>query len=119
MALTTVSLVTKVRNISGATRSFGYLGAHGKTLIDGEEFSEPGDLISKLQARGQRGQRELASLGSDLNTNLVIVSTPKDHHYDAELDTTKVIQVDNGSVSAVDPSWGGYSSSEDMGEVAP
>lgn len=109
----TASLVTKVRNTSGEEKTFGYLrNGMGKTLAAGEEYEEPGDLAQKILARGPRGEREIVAYNNDLEAGrLSLVSSPKDHFYDETADGTKVLKVDNDTVSAVNPSWGQYSSS--------
>lgn len=105
------SLKTKVRNISGGSRFFSYLGSHGITLTAGQEYEENGDLVTKI-ANSKQNRRWFTALEADLsNSKLAIVSTVKDHFYDETTDETKVLQVDNGTVSVVDPTWGSYSSS--------
>ena len=104
------SIQTKVRNISSKSLFFGYLGAHGVRLAPGEEYSQDGDLVAKLSSN-PRKVRQLNGLKADLDSVLAIVGTPKDHFYDETKDATKVLQVDNGVITAVDPSYGAYSSS--------
>lgn len=111
MAIT--CLQTKVRNMSGATKFFGFLGAHGKRLASGEEYTFTGDLVTRLsQPNFRTGARKLAAFEAAVNSgDLVIVSTPSQHYYDATLDVTKIITVANSVVNDVDPCWGAYSSS--------
>ena len=53
---TMTSLQTTVRNMSGGRRTFGYLGAHGVTLDDGDTHTQDGDLLATLfRARGVAG----------------------------------------------------------------
>lgn len=108
------SLQTTVHNPGSAARTYGYLGAHGDTLAAGETKSYDEDLLAKLSQ--PRKRRQLAAFKRDLapdsgSPRIVLVGTPQQHTYDATLDMTKVVSIDNGSVVAVDPSWGEYSSS--------
>lgn len=68
-------LYTTVKNVSGKTRTFGFLGAHGKTLENNATFSVPGDLVAKLG--NQRSKRSFKALERALeNGDLVVVSSP-------------------------------------------
>jgi hypothetical protein len=64
---------TKVTNVSGAARHFGYLPPHGVTLAAWEEVTYDGDLrtslVSRLRARTNLAQ----SLQNDLDNGLVCV----------------------------------------------
>ena len=44
----TTCLDTKVRNMTGATTTFGFLPPHGKTLTAGQEYTFFGSLPSLL-----------------------------------------------------------------------
>lgn len=102
--------LTKVRNMSGGEAFFGFLPPHGKRLKSAEEytfFGSPETLLASITKKRHR-----TALQSALTTGkLVIVSTPSVIAYDATLDVSKAIGVTNGSVVAVDPCWGAYSSS--------
>lgn len=68
-------LYTTVKNTSGATATFGFLGLHGKRLAADETFTVPGDLVAKLG--GQRSQRQFKALEKALyHGDLVIVNSP-------------------------------------------
>ena len=68
-------LYTTVKNISGSTAVFGFLGLHGKRLNNNETFTVPGDLVAKLG--GQRSQRQFKALEKALHDgNIVIVNSP-------------------------------------------
>jgi len=41
-------LYTTVKNVSGAARVFGFLGAHGKRLANNETYTVPGDLVATV-----------------------------------------------------------------------
>lgn len=107
MAATTFQ--TKVRNMAGHRKPFGYLGVHGKTLDDGQEFTVDGSLLAQVTAKGKR---HVQALLRDLERgDLVVVHTESPLFYDPTLDVTKALEVDNDTVGTTDPSWGAYSSS--------
>lgn len=108
--MATTDFYTTVRNMSGRTRVFSFLPPHGKTLADGEEYSFPGRLSDYYTAPAKQWQY-LKALEAISPTNLAIVKEPAVHCYDATKDVTKVLGVDNATVTAADPSWGAYSSS--------
>lgn len=101
---------TTVRNITNRPVFFGFLGPHGRTLLPGEEFTEKGDLLSRCTKK----RRAFSSLNHALQEGLLaLVSTPKDHIYDEGADETRVLQIDNGIVSAE----GVITSSSDSPEI--
>lgn len=101
---------TKVRNMTGKTAFFGFLPPRGKRLTPGEEYSFDGDLRQFFAAVTKKRYR--VSLYNALkNRDLVIVSSPAQHYYDADLDVTKILTIVNGTVTVADPCTGGYSSS--------
>lgn len=105
------SLQTKVRNTHTTSLYYSYLGSHGVRLAAGAEHTEDGDLVSKINS-GRAAKRRLTALNADLAADrIAIVSTPKDHFYDEEADETKILRVHSGAITAIDPSWGAYSSS--------
>lgn len=70
-------LYTTVKNVSGAARTFGFLGAHGKRLENNETYTVPGDLVATLGNAGRGGQRKFKSLEKALEAgDLEIVSSP-------------------------------------------
>lgn len=101
---------TTVRNMTGREAFFGFLGPRGKRLAAGEEFLIDGDPRQNFSGVTQ-GRKRRALLAALAAGNLVIVKTPSPLFYDATLDVTKKLKVDNNTVSADDPSWGAYSSS--------
>lgn len=101
---------TKVRNMSGAEAFFGFLPPHGKRLASGEEytyFGSPDTLYASITKKRHRTALQNALTDG----KIVIVSTPSPIAYDATLDVSKAIGVNNGSASVSDPCWGAYSSS--------
>lgn len=103
-------LQTKVRNMTGGEAFFGFLPPHGKKLAAGEEYTFFGGLDSLLASITRKRHR--TALQSALESgDIVIVQSPTPHFYDATLDVTKVLAVQNSVVNDVDPCWGEYSSS--------
>jgi len=91
---------TVVKNISGATRFFGYLSRRGVELADNEEYTFVGDIWSLLNDR-DRGYLE-----SDLaDGNIALVNNPALHVEDSVAGTTKVIDVESGSVVSRNPDY--------------
>jgi len=104
------SLYTKVKNTSGATRVFGFLGPRGARLEANEEMSIPGNIISTLGAGWSR--RKFTAFQDSLDYNLLdIVYTPAVFLYDSGTGGTKVLALLNSSLGTADPSWTSWSSS--------
>jgi hypothetical protein len=101
--MATVSgLYTTVKNTSGATATFGFLGLHGKRLAADATFTVPGDLVAKLG--GQRSQRQFKALESALEDgNLVIVNSPAVYLTDVDDGSIDQVQVDDGVVKTTSP----------------
>jgi hypothetical protein len=106
----TTCLETKVRNMTGVTATFGFLPPHGKTLTAGQEYTFFGSLSALLQAITSKRKRT-AFQNALKNGDIVVVSSPTPFLYDATLDVTKTVAIDNGSVTVVDPCGVTYSSS--------
>jgi hypothetical protein len=99
----------ELRNISDNEESFQFLPPHGATLASGESWTYVGDLVAEIRRSG--GQRRVDAFEAMLNTKLAIVRSPRPHLYDDTLDETKVVDLHNGTLRVLDPSWGAYSSS--------
>lgn len=100
----TTGLYTTVKNTSGATKVFGFLGTHGKRLENDETYTVPGDLVSKLG--GQRSQRKFKALESALTGgDLKIVSSPAVYLKSLDADTTQELALDGRVLGTVDPQW--------------
>jgi hypothetical protein len=106
------SLYTTVRNLTEADKFFGFLPPHGRTLGSGEEFSFFGSIEGYMNRRVVR-DRSRRSLEQALADGiLAIVKTPAAFVYDATLDQTKVVGLENAEWVRQDPTWGAYSSSD-------
>lgn len=101
---------TKVRNMSGKAVVFGFLPPHGKRLEAGEEYTFFG-TIENLLSRITSGRKRAALESAVKSGDLVVVSSPTPILYDATLDVSKTIKLDNGSLSTTDPFGVPYSSS--------
>lgn len=101
----TTCLYTTVQNVSGKERTFGYLGVRGMRLAAGEVVTVRGDLVSKLGNMTSARRFQALERSLDENGSLEIVSTPAVHIYDAVLDQTKVLALQNNQLGIVDPCW--------------
>jgi hypothetical protein len=108
--MSSTCIETKVRNMSGKTAFFGFLYPHGKRLTAGEEYTFFGSIESHLSKVTSKRKRDAFKASLD-SGNLVVVSSPVPFIYDATLDVTKSIGIDNGAVTIIDPCGLAYSSS--------
>lgn len=105
----TLCLNTTVRNVSGQTLYFGFLGPRGKRLAAGEEFSVVGNLESLLNRNDVR-TRQLFERAVQPGGPLAVVETPNPHIYDEGKDRTYMLDLQNGALKVSDPCWGQFSS---------
>lgn len=99
---TVPGLYTTVKNTSGSTAVFGFLGLHGKRLNDDETFTVPGDLVAKLG--GQRSQRQFKALEAALaEGDLVIVNSPAVYVTDTDDGSIDEVTVNDGAVETKSP----------------
>jgi hypothetical protein len=104
VAATTAELYTVVENMTGAERTFPFLGAHGMRLGVGEIVAIPGDLVATLGA--SRYQRKFKGLESALARGLLrIRSRPTPILYDDVLEQPKALAIRNGALGIVDPTY--------------
>lgn len=102
-------LNTVVRNPTAAEQVYGFLGAYGVTLAPGDTYEHPGDLMAQLSRR----TTEWMALQNCLDDGVLeILSGPQPLVYDAVLDQTKMIGVENGSVVLETPCYETVASSE-------
>ena len=107
----TTCFQTKVRNISGKRLPFSFIGAHGVTLDDGEEYSIDGRVEDYFGANRSNKRKRDAYYRSLQNGLLAVVHTPSEIIYDPTLAEAKILTVVNGAVVVADPCTGVYSSS--------
>ncbi len=105
MAQYTDCLYTTVKNVSGATRFFGFLPPHGRELVDDEEHSVAGDIFDAI-ARGERGtaQRHIDALLKAIEDgDMVIVKSASPIILDEVLDSSHVLQLASGELGIDEP----------------
>jgi hypothetical protein len=107
MTNTTTDLYTTVKNTSGVTTVFGFLGTHGKRLANNETYTVPGDLVTKLGSK--RSQRQFKALETALTSGaLAIVKSPSVYLLSESGGVTQELAMSSGRVlGTTDPSWTG------------
>lgn len=99
-------LVSTLKNTSGGTKKFGFIPPHGKELAADEEINVFGDIKEAVNRGDRYGSRNMNALLDALDSgDISIVSTPLPIAYDETLAASKVIGIDNGSLSLADPCW--------------
>ena len=105
-------LFTTVKNPLTTERTYGYLGAHGKKLAAGAEFTQIGDLVDVLTGDKRYKTRATDALQRDLtNSNgpkIEIIKTPPPILKDDTTGAIKVLDLNSSTLGVVDPSWGAY-----------
>ena len=109
----TTMLFTTVKNPAGATKTFGYLGAHGKTLPGLAHFSQIGSLVDAIAHDTIfKSYRKTDALQRDLIAGVIeIISTPAVILKDSVSGAIKALSLSGGALGVVDPSWGAYTDS--------
>lgn len=67
-------LYTTVKNVSGSSRVFGFLGTHGKRLANNETYTVRGDLVATLGAK--KSSRQFKALEKCLEDGDLVLSSP-------------------------------------------
>lgn len=95
-------LYTTVKNVSGKTLTFSFLGAHGRTLANNGTYSVPGDLVAKLG--NQRSKRAFNALERALTQGtLQITKSPAVYLTDVDDGSVDQVQVNDGAVQTTSP----------------
>jgi hypothetical protein len=106
MPNTTTDLYTTVKNVSGSTAVFGFLGTHGKRLANNATYSVPGDLVTKLGSK--KSQRQFKALEKALLTDkLVIIKSPSVYLLDEDGTGTQELAMAGRTLGTTDPSYEG------------
>lgn len=110
MSMDTSCLYSTVKNVSGTTKTFGFLPPHGRTLANNEEFTVFGDVRQNLGGNqgGERSVQRRANAAFEAaieSGDLEILNTPSPILQDTETDLPKMLQLADGELSAVDPCW--------------
>lgn len=105
----TTGLYTTVENTSGAAAVFGFLGTHGRRLAANATYTVPGDLVSALGGGAlntKKSARQFKALEKALKAgDIKIVSSPAAYLYDATLEKTSELSLDDGTLGVIDPRW--------------
>ena len=118
MTNTTTDLYTTVKNVSGSTVVFGFLGTHGKRLANNETYSVPGDLITKLGSK--KSQRQFKALENALTSGaLTIVKSPSVYLLDEDGTGTAELAMDGRVLGTTDPSYEGGGNFVDNDDTPP
>lgn len=97
-------LYTTVKNVSGAARVFGFLGAHGKRLANNETYTVPGDLVATVGKGGRGGQRQFKALERALEDGtLVITKSPAVYLTDEDDGSVDQVNLDANTLGTKTP----------------
>jgi hypothetical protein len=110
MPMDTSCLYSTVKNVSGVSKTFGFLPPHGRTLDNDEEFTVFGDIRQNLGGNqgGERSVQRRANAAFEAaveSGDLEILQTPSPILQDTVTDAPKMLRLASGSLSAVDPCW--------------
>lgn len=98
---------TVIKNVSGQTRFFGYLGQLGTRLANNQTYEHPGLLIQQT-AHGSTAQASVANaaIRRDLAAGVIkIIRTPDVILQDADSSQPRVLHLDDGDLGTVAPSY--------------
>lgn len=100
-------LFSIVKNVSGATKHFGFLPPHGRTLNDDEELHVFGNVYDAIyRGGGFRNQRVQDALATALDDgDLEIVSSPCTLVYDEVDLATYRLGIKSAAPIATEPNW--------------
>ena len=101
---------SSVKNSSGARRRFGFLPPHGRELAADEEVVFWGDIRQNIQhLRGPEiasARRDILAFDAAVSRgDIIVIYTPTPIFQDQTTNDTKVLQLDDGTLSVVDPCW--------------
>jgi hypothetical protein len=94
-------LYTEVRNVSGVTRTFGFLGRRGARLANDEAYSVPGDLVAALAAGNMRKFKALERAAE--RGDLLITKSPAVYLTDADDGSVDQLALDTNAVTTTAP----------------
>lgn len=109
-------LISTVQNKSGRTMKFGFLPPHGVELANNEEYTVFGNLLEAVGQGPDRAtsRRQHQALAAALDRrDIIIISTPSPIMVDAHTGASKMLHLNSGVLSAVNPCWN-TSDSEDI-----
>jgi hypothetical protein len=109
--MATTSQYSNFRNVSGVTKFFGFLGYRGATLAPSGGYSAFGDPFDWLFGHGKT--RAKNALEYALNNSLIeLTHTPQPVLHDASTASSKLLNLNSGTLGVIDPDWGAYSGSQ-------
>jgi len=100
-------LYSTIKNVSGKKMRFGFLPPHGVELANNQVFTVFGNIIEAV-GRGDRvtDKRQYQALADALDRgDIEILTTPSPILQDATTGANKMLRLNNGTLSAVDPCW--------------
>jgi hypothetical protein len=106
----TTMLFTTVKNPLASAKSYGYLGAHGRTLPGLGSFSQVGDLVDAIAPDTiYKSYRKSNAIQRDLLAGRIeIIKTPALILKDTVNNQIKAVTLAGGVLGVIDPSWGAY-----------
>lgn len=99
---------TIVRNISGGTKFFSFLGEHGTSLADGAYTAIAGNAFDRLWNSPIKSKAFKYALDNKL---IEIVQTPHAFFYDSVTFKPYRVGSASGTIAATDPDYGSYTGS--------
>jgi len=101
---------TVLKNVSGARKTFPFIGARGVTLEANEEYAIDGHVESSAALRFR--SRDYSDFLKALTAGrLQIVSTPATILKDSQTGALKAVKLTNGTLGVRNPTWGAYTDS--------
>lgn len=98
-------LYTTVKNVSGAARTFGFLGPRGKRLEDDATYTVPGDLVADLGRGGRGSQRKFKALQAALVNGDIEIISPAVYMADEAGDPKQLTIDESGLVLGTPDGW--------------
>jgi len=103
----TACLYSTVKNTSGQRKKFGFLPPHGRELDVDEEFTIYGDAREAvLRFERVTDRRQIMAFEAAIERgDIKIIQTPSPVLQDVDTGESKILELDGGVLSAVDPCW--------------
>lgn len=99
---------TTLRNISGVTKYFDFIGERGTTLTSGQDVNINGNIWSMFE----NDTIKMAAMLYAINNNLIeVIRTPIVLGYDVSLTAVRKLSFASGDVASANPEYGSYTGS--------
>jgi len=105
MAIPTKADVTIVRNTSGVTMYFDFLGPRGATLAAGADMAIPGNIFSMWH---RNPQKSTAIENALIAGRIEILQTPQNFVFDTAATRVRVLASSSNAATVADPDYGSY-----------